>query len=99
MSGAAENTLQALQDIVQELSEAVQQKASNTAEHIIANIKCTMSDRASAQKSFNSLLEEYRASILPTITANWDYLTTNEKQSMSRMHNFYCGYASCCQYG
>ena len=49
-----------------------------------------MSDRASAQKSFNTLLEEYRASLLPTITANWDSLTTIEKQSMSQMHNFYC---------
>lgn len=75
---------------MQELSETVQHKASNVAEQIIANIKCTMSDRASAQKSFNSLLEEYRASILPTITANWDSLTTNEKQSMSQMYNFYC---------
>jgi len=90
-SGAAESTLQALQDIVQELSESVQHKASNTAEQIIANLKCTMSDRASAQKSFNSLLEEYRASILPTITEKWEDLTIAEKQSMSQMYNFYCG--------
>ena len=88
-SGAAASILEALQDIVQELSES--HKASNVAEQIIANVKCTMSDRASAQKSFNALLEEYRASILPTVTANWDSLTTNEKQSMSQMYNFYCG--------
>ena len=91
-SGAAATTLEALQDIVQELSESVQKHdASNVAKQIIANVKCTMFDRASAQKSFNVLLEEYRASILPVVTANWDSLTTNEKQSMSQMYNFYCG--------
>ena len=50
-----------------------------------------MSDRASTQKSFNALLAEYRESILPTVTKNWEGLTAHEKQSMSHMHNFYCG--------
>lgn len=47
MSVAAESTPEALQEIVQELSET---------------------HKASAQKSFNSLLEEYRASILTTVS-------------------------------
>ena len=50
-----------------------------------------MSDRASTQKSFNTLLEEYRATILPAVVTNWDQLQENEKLSMTQMHNFYCG--------
>lgn len=88
-SGAAECTLQTLKDILQQLSECSQ--TSNTAEKIIANIKSTMSDRASAQKSFNSLLADYRADILPNVTENWGDLTDTERQSLSQMHNFYCG--------
>lgn len=79
---------------MQELSESAQLNGvstSNTAETIISNIKCTMSDRASTQKSFNSLLAKYRAEILPSVITNWDNLTTDEMLSMSHMHNFYCG--------
>ena len=50
-----------------------------------------MSDRASAQKSFDSLLAQYRAQTLPKVTQDWDHLTENEKQAMSQMHNFFCG--------
>ena len=81
-----------MQDIVQEFSEAAQKSGiSNAADTIIANIKCTMSDRAAAQKSFNSLLATYRAEILPNVVKNWGDLTTNEQFALSRMHNFYCG--------
>ncbi len=50
-----------------------------------------MSDRASSQKLFNSLLADYREGILPSVTENWEDLTENEKRSIAQMHNFYCG--------
>ena len=50
-----------------------------------------MSDRASSQKAFNTLLSEYRAEILPKIVTNWDGISEDEQQSMSQMHNFFCG--------
>ena len=50
-----------------------------------------MSDRASAQKSFNTLLQEYRAGILPSVVHNWENITTQEQQSMAQMFNFFCG--------
>lgn len=49
-----------------------------------------MSDRASAQKSFNALLASYRADILPTVVTNWNSLSSNEQSTLSQMHNFYC---------
>lgn len=88
-SGAADSTLQCLQDTLQELSECT--RVTNAAEKIIANIKSTMSDRASAQKSFNSLLADYRAQILPNVTENWEDLTDTERQSLAQMYHFYCG--------
>ena len=46
---------------------------------ILANIKSTMSDRASAQKSFNTLLQEYRSGILPSVIQNWENITMQEQ--------------------
>lgn len=81
-----------LQDILQELSETAQKNGmSNAAERIVSNIKCTMSDRAATQKSFNKLLANYRADILPTVMKNWDSLSKDEQSTLSQMYNFYCG--------
>ena len=64
---------------------------SEAGKSILASIKSTMSDRASAQKSFNTLLQEYRAGILPSVVHNWENITTQEQQSMAQMFNFFCG--------
>lgn len=50
-----------------------------------------MSDRASSQKAFNTLLSEYRAEVLPQVVSNWDDMSKDEQQSMSHMYNFFCG--------
>ena len=50
-----------------------------------------MSDRASSQKAFNTLLSEYRAEVLPQVVSNWDGMSKDEQQSMSQMYNFFCG--------
>ena len=82
-----------LQYILQELSETAQKNgsSSNSADTIIANIKSTMSDRAAPQKSFNTMLANYRSDILPEVVQNWDSLSTDEQTTLSQMHNFYCG--------
>ena len=91
-SGAAETTLQTLQDILHEIAESAEKQGISTSvDKIISNVKSTMSDRASTQKSFNTLLSEYRAGILPIVIQDWDDFIPEEKQSMSQMHNFFCG--------
>ena len=50
-----------------------------------------MSDRASVQKSFNSLLADYRATTLPSVINNWETLTETEKSCMCEMYHFFCG--------
>ena len=91
-SGTAETMLAVLQDILQELAEGVQRTGlSNEVGTIVANIKNTMSDRAAAQKSFNTLLATYRSDILPSVVSNWKSLSNDEQLTISQMHNFYCG--------
>ena len=61
-SGAAQVTLDTLESILQNFSQtAAHHGYSNAGQDIVTKIKNTMSDRASAQKSFNHLLAEYRA--------------------------------------
>ena len=50
-----------------------------------------MSDRASTQKAFNTLLSEYRANILPLVVNNWESLAENEQLSMSQIFHYFCG--------
>lgn len=42
------------------------------------------------QKVFNTILEEYRADILPIIVENWSELTDIEQDQLTRMNNFFC---------
>lgn len=46
---------------------------------ILANICDTVSDRASTEKTFNNLLEEFRSTILPEVVDNWNDLNDMEK--------------------
>ena len=50
-----------------------------------------MSDRASTQIRFNQLLEDYRKTVLPEIVKNYDTLSEQERQSMGKLCNFFCG--------
>ena len=50
-----------------------------------------MSDRHIVQKNFNTLLEDYRADILPSIIQDWDKLSASEQEHMSSLNNFFCG--------
>ena len=59
-----------LQEIIEELSQTSElhgQGYSDTGKRILRNINSTMSDRASSQKAFNTLLSAYRAELLPGI--------------------------------
>ena len=51
----------------------------------------TMSDRHIVQKNFNTLLEEYRLGVLPSIIEDWNQLSTAEQDQLSHLNNFFCG--------
>ena len=43
------------------------------------------------EKSFNQLLESYRAEVLPSVVKGWQELTTQEQTQISHLNNFFCG--------
>ena len=58
---------------------------------IICSLKNTMSDRASTEKLFNTILTEYRSQLLPQIVQNYDSLSVQEQTDLKSMNNFFCG--------
>ena len=88
LTGSAQQTLDLFKDILSDFEQTV---GSHAKCKLLLSIKTTMSDRHIVQKNFNSLLEEYRAKILPEITSLWQDFTSEEQQSMSSLNNFFCG--------
>ena len=93
-SGSAQSMLKKVKEILDDLSASAStssDKDTQTATEIVTRIKSTMSDQASTEKSFNELLANYRAEILPLVVKTWEELSQKEKESMSEMYNFFCG--------
>ena len=61
-----------LLDILSEIDESLQDTEKNVSNKIISSIKNIMSDRHIVQKKFNSVFQDYRASVLPNVVENWD---------------------------
>ena len=89
VTGSAQATLEQLTIILNELSHIA--SSSDVGNKILSSIKSTMSDRSSVECSFNDLLAEYRAKILPAVTHGWSELQEEEQLSLSYMYNFFCG--------
>lgn len=67
-----------LNDINDYCFQAEKKSDMHVGYQILANIRDTMSDRASTDKTFNGLLEQFRIDILPDDIDNWNEI--NEKQ-------------------
>jgi len=50
-----------------------------------------MSDRAATEIRFSKLLEEFRSEILPLAIEHFPRMTDDEKLSIERLVNFFCG--------
>ena len=89
-SGSAMDTLETFKEILDDI-DCVQKAMGNDV--VSARIvKNTMSDRHSAEKLFNKFLQEYREELLPTVAENWDHMTIEEKEQLTRMNNFFVAY-------
>ena len=92
---SGQSTLDTLKEIIEDIStychEKEVQNEMGVGYKILANIRDTMSDRASTEKHFNTLLEQYRSEILPQVVLGWADLTEEERSGMARMNNFFCG--------
>ena len=88
VSGSAQCTLDTLKVILADIALVSKEQQAGS---ILANIKNTMSDRHIVEKSFNQLLESYRAEVLPSVVKGWQELTTQEQTQISHLNNFFCG--------
>ena len=50
-----------------------------------------MSDRHIVQKKFNSVFQDYRASVLPNVVENWDAMNEDMQRNFIKVNNFFCG--------
>jgi hypothetical protein len=57
---------------------------------ILYKKRILMSDRRAAEKLFCQLLADYIESILPDIVSDWDTLSADQQQQITRMNNFRC---------
>ncbi|XP_063415652.1 uncharacterized protein LOC134697357 [Mytilus trossulus] len=85
---SSETVLETFKDILQDFNELCD--GNDVGFKVLTGIKNTMSDRASTEKKFQNLLENYRTTILTTIIDGWPMLTEEERAASSRMNNFFC---------
>ena len=75
------------QEIINEISDALV-TTTEAGKKIVANIKCTMSDRANSQKCFNDMLNTYCISNLPDVVNEWANISEDEQQAMCSMYKY-----------
>ncbi|WAR06009.1 LOW QUALITY PROTEIN: hypothetical protein MAR_021378 [Mya arenaria] len=85
---SSHDTLETFKDILNDIDDITDDEPGNK---LLVNIKNTMSDRASTETKFNELLQEYRNQTLPEVIGNYEQLCEEEKLSVSRMNNLFCG--------
>ncbi|XP_062619501.1 uncharacterized protein LOC134281055 [Saccostrea cucullata] len=88
---SAQNTLDTFKEILQDISDNSEETQKNIGNKVICNIQNTMSDRAPTELKFNELLESYREELLPQIREDYHALDDVEKETVSRLNNFFCG--------
>ncbi|CAG2248057.1 unnamed protein product [Mytilus edulis] len=93
---AAQTQLDVLKQILGEIELRYYQVTTNDVNNLLSikmlqNIKCTTSDRAATQVSFNQLIESYRSSMLQEHLENDHLLQEPDQMLLSKMYNFICG--------
>ncbi|KAK6186810.1 hypothetical protein SNE40_006081 [Patella caerulea] len=81
-----------LMDISNHCKEMSDKKNFSAGYELLSNIRNTMSDRASTEKAFNTLLQGYKEEILPKIIDKYADLSEEDKAHCGRINNFFVGY-------
>ena len=82
-SGSAKNTLEVLNEILEDLDMVQEQLGqAKVSSKIISKLKNTMSDHHAAEKLFNQLLADYRTEILPEVMSNWSEVSESEREQV-----------------
>ena len=77
-----------------EIDESLQDTEKNVSNKIISSIKNIMSDRHIVQKKFNSVFQDYRASVLPNVVENWDAMNEDIQSNFIKVNDFFVAFIS-----
>ena len=94
LSGDTETQLNVLLESLSETEESLKDTEKNVSNKIILSIKNIMSDRQIIQKKFDSVFQDYRASVLPKVIENWDAINENIQCTFIKVDDFFCGFHS-----
>ena len=86
--------LSVLLDILSEIDESLQDTEKNVSNKIISSIKNIMSDRHIVQKKFNSVFQDYRASVLPNVVGDRDAINEDIQSNFIKVHHFFVAFIS-----
>ena len=88
---SAADTLSVFKEILNDIDYTSEQSSDQTSKLILKHIVATMSDRAATEIKFNTLLQDYKTTIMPAIIENLDTMPEDEQKSVSHLANFFCG--------
>ena len=84
--GDSETQLSVLLDILSEIDESLQDTEKNVSNKIISSIKNIMSDRHIVQKKFNSVFQDYHASVLSNVVGDWDAINEDIQSNFIKVN-------------
>lgn len=88
---SAADSLIVFQEILQDLDNAAGKADDSVTCGVIRHIASTMSDQASTEKKFNSLLQDFKNEILPKVVEHYNELPEDAKVAVGKMYHFFCG--------
>ena len=88
---SATDTLNVFQEILKDIDLACKSATTERSRLLLQHVVATMSDRASTEVKFNTLLQEFKENVMPGIHPNFSSLSENERHSLCRLANFFCG--------
>ena len=93
-SGDTKTQLNIFLNILSEIEESLQDTEKNISNKIISSIKNIMFDRHIVQKKFNSVFQDYRASVLPNVVENWDAMNEGIQSNFIKVNYFFVAFIS-----
>lgn len=88
---SAADTLKVFKEILSDIDQVSTSSENENSKLILKHIVATMSDRAATEVKFNTLLQDYKTSLLPVIIENFETLSPVEQNSISKLGHFFCG--------
>ena len=91
VSKSAADTLSVFKEVLSDIDYTCQQSDHEPSKLILQHIVVTMSDRAATEVKFNTLLNDYRETIMPTVIDIYDQMPEDERTAIGYLANFFCG--------